>query len=438
MIIKPFAYNTGGPISGTTQYGDFVVGNIDVDYSSDYGGVKWWASPEEVTGYIIGNARPSGQLVPSGVTGIAQVGFWRTKGRTDQAFLDLANYIGGKNGQPLFATTNDAETWLESNGYYTSYNLPTPTPTSTTNPTPTPTITQTPSLTPTQTQTPSITTTTTPTPTSTQAAGLLIDLDSGNLTSYPGTGSTWYDLAGTANNATLFNSPTYSSSYDGILQFDDVSSEYGTIPDIGSLSNWTVEVWFRLTTSLAGKVTSLVSNQFNNSVLNFSIGTNNMPTNSNLAVGFYNLGSGGWKTTTGVVPVVGNWYQVVGTYDGTTIRQYINGVASGGTVTTSMVSQSGGEIRLMRRWDETVISSNLTDGDLAIVKIYNTVLSSSDILQSYNDTYTRFLEPTPTPTTTSTPTLTPTPTSTEPFFLLFEDSSIATAENNDNIEIDVI
>jgi len=51
---------------------------------------------------------------------------------------------------------------------------------------------------------------------------------------------------------------------------------------------------------------------------------------------------------------------------------------------------------------------------------------------------------TPTETETSTPTVTPTntetptPTPSEPFFLLFEDSSIATAENNDNIEIDII
>jgi hypothetical protein len=65
-----------------------------------------------------------------------------------------------------------------------------------------------------------------------------------------------------------------------------------------------------------------------------------------------------------------------------------------------------------------------------------------------------FYPPTPTPTETQTPTpsitptqtltptttttTTPTPTPTEPFFLLFEDDSIATAENNDNIEIDVI
>jgi len=162
----PFGYNTGGPISGTTQYNNFVIGNVEVDYSSDYGGIKWWASPEEITGYIIGNARPGGQPVPSGVTGTAQVGFWRSKGRTDQAFLDLANYIGAKNGQPTFATTNDAEVWLESNGYYTSFNLPTPTPTSTMafTSTPTPTVTSTQ----TQTPTPSITASQTVTPTITQ------------------------------------------------------------------------------------------------------------------------------------------------------------------------------------------------------------------------------------------------------------------------------
>jgi hypothetical protein len=159
-FIPPFAYNTGGPISGTTQYGDLSVGNIEVDYSSNYGGVQWWASPEELTGYVIGNARPGGQPVPSGVGGTAQVGFWRSKGRTDQAFLDLANYIGAKNGQPTFTTTNQAEVWLESNGYYTSFNLPTPTPTST----PTMTPTRTPQRTTTPTPTPTVTPTNTPYP----------------------------------------------------------------------------------------------------------------------------------------------------------------------------------------------------------------------------------------------------------------------------------
>ena len=151
IIQKIFAYNTGSFISGTTEYGDLIVGDINVDYSSDYGGVKWWGGPNEDLRYVIGNARPGGQPVPSGATGTAQVGFWGTPpgDKTDSAFLNLANYVGSLSSQPPFATTNDAVTWLNANGYYTSYTTITPTPTATIaiTPTNTPTLTQTPTTT---------------------------------------------------------------------------------------------------------------------------------------------------------------------------------------------------------------------------------------------------------------------------------------------------
>ena len=164
---RPFAYNdTGSPISGTTEIGDLIVGDISVDYSSNYGGVKWWGGPNEDVRYIIGNARPTGQPVPSGVTGTAQVGFWGTPigDKTEEAFLNLANYIGSKNGQPPFANAYDAVIWLNSNGYYTNYNIVTPTPTPSVTPTNTPTPTPAPGcdieyefITPTPTPTPSAT-----------------------------------------------------------------------------------------------------------------------------------------------------------------------------------------------------------------------------------------------------------------------------------------
>jgi hypothetical protein len=252
-------------------------------------------------------------------------------------------------------------------------------------PTPTPTTTHTP------TNTPTPTSTLTPTPSVTPGGTeLLVYLDSGNPSSYPGTGSTWTDLEGGDDNATLFNSPTFSSSYQGILQFDDASLEYATIPDLGNLPEWTVEAWFRLTNPLTGKVTSIISNEFDLlDKLNFSIGTNNAPINLNLSVGFYD---GDWHTTTGIVPQVGVWYQVVGTYDGSVVRQYVNGVASGGTVNYVGIPESGGEVRLMRRWDLDAIQSNLVDGDLAIVKIYDEALTSGQVLSNYNSTYTRFLD----------------------------------------------
>jgi hypothetical protein len=74
------------------------------------------------------------------------------------------------------------------------------------------------------------------------------------------------------------------------------------------------------------------------------------------------------------------------------VRQYVNGVASGGTVNYVGTPESGGEVRLMRRWDETAIQSNLVDGDLAIVKIYDEALTSGQVLSNYNSTYTRFLD----------------------------------------------
>ncbi len=407
MSIGPFgAYNSSNAFrAGTTnQLINYWWGN-DLSVTTSLSPTNGWFNAVAkydgttrsifVNGVLVGSDTPVGHNV---ITSELQI-----------AKTTSTEYLQGKVAEVLIydVALSNSDIVQYYNNTFSRYIEPTPTPTitptNTATPTPTPTITPTntatPTITPTYTTTPSntptitptntITPTITPTPSATQPAGLLVSLDSGNLTSYPGTGSTWYDLVGTANNATLFNSPTYSSSYNGILQFDDVSLEYGTIPNIGNLSQWTVEVWFRLTTSLTGKVTSIISNQFDLvNKLNFSIGTNNAPTNSNLAVGYYN---GAWRTTAGFVPQTNVWYQVVGTYDGSTIRQYVNGQASGGTLNYVGTSQSGGEVRLMRRWDETLTSSNLVDGDLAIVKIYNTALSSSDILQNYNNTYTRFL-----------------------------------------------
>jgi hypothetical protein len=268
----------------------------------------------------------------------------------------------------LWASTADGEFIV-----YDALVEPQPTPSNT----PTSSVTPTPSFTPTPTQTISI-------------LQPIVYLDSGDVSSYPGTGSTWFDLQGNDNNATLFNSPTYSASYQGILQFDDASLEYATIPDLGNLYPWTVEAWFRLNSPLTGKVTAIVTNEFDLlDKLNFSIGTNNAPTDRNISVGFFD---GSFRTTTGVVPQVGVWYQVVGTYDGSVVRQYVNGVASGGTVNYVGTPQSGGEVRLMRRWDMTAIQSNLVDGDLAIVKIYDDALTSGQVLSNYNSTYTRFLD----------------------------------------------
>lgn len=330
---RPFAYNTGSTISGTIQVGNLAVGTPTSGFAVT--GLEWWNGPDEDLGYVIAQQVPDDSQPTPVVGQTASLGFFRTNGFDEFEFLNISNKLLGTN----YTNTYIASSALTANGFWNSYVEP------------------------------------------------LVYLDSGISSSYPGTGSTWFDLT-TGNNATLINTPTYSSSFDGILQFDNTSLEYATIPNIGTIQNWTLEVWVRFTSSLTGQISMVVGNQFNlSSSINFTIGTNSAPTSYNIVAGFF---QNGWYNTTGFAPTLNTWYQIVGTYDGSTIRQYVNGSASGGTLNVSATLQSGGEVRIMRRWDSSLSSNNLFKGDLAIVKIYNKVLDSNQINSLWNINKTRF------------------------------------------------
>lgn len=58
--------------------------------------------------------------------------------------------------------------------------------------------------------------------------GLVLALDAGNLRSYPGTGTTIFDLSGNNNHGTLVNGVGFSTSNGGILTFDGVN-DYVTV-----------------------------------------------------------------------------------------------------------------------------------------------------------------------------------------------------------------
>lgn len=218
--------------------------------------------------------------------------------------------------------------------------------------------------------------------------GLVMCVDAGFTASYSTSGSSWYDVSLSGGTATLQNSPTYSSSSGGIITFSKTSSQYATLPNIGSKSVWTCEVWVRFSSSLTGQISSVITNQFNGaSSLNFSIGTNNAPSSYNIVAGFFD---GAWRNTTGFAPTLNTWYQIAGTYDGSTIRQYVNGSASGGTLNYAGTPTSGGQIRMMGRWDTLAGSGNYIDGDLAIARIYNRALTDAEILQNFNAQKGRF------------------------------------------------
>ena len=111
---RPFAYNTGALIPGTTQYGSLAVGTPSSGFAST--GLQWWMGPDEDLGYVIAHPTPTGDQ-PNPLSIPAYLGFWRSTLKTDASFLSLANLIGGQT----FANGSAAKTWLESNGYWTSW-----------------------------------------------------------------------------------------------------------------------------------------------------------------------------------------------------------------------------------------------------------------------------------------------------------------------------
>ena len=183
---RPFGFSNTA-ITGMEKVGNFVVGYPTQGFHYVVGtlGIDIYGGPDETHGYIIVREWGAGRNTPDGR--VANLGFWRSNGRTESAFIDLASRVSGQS----FASGDAAKAWLHANNYWSSWlpsalaggepNLsddfsgggggsnptatPTVTPTSTPTATPTSTPTATPTSTPTSTPTPTPTSTPTATPT---------------------------------------------------------------------------------------------------------------------------------------------------------------------------------------------------------------------------------------------------------------------------------
>jgi hypothetical protein len=331
---------------------------------------------------------------------------------------------------------------------------PTNTPTETPTVSPTPTIT--PSITPTNTVTPTITPTITPTP-NLVTNGLVIQLDAHTSSSYPGTGTTVYDITGGYNHTLI--GATYTV-LNGIKCFNCTTGNnrvnYNATGPTLPTSGYTYITWAKLEPGNPSSFrTLLYTNSPKYTPITVPNGTNTL--------GYWDSAfrSSGYDLS-GETSV---WvqYAVVGT--NSSQKFYINGSQVGSTINEG----AGGTTHWGWGNNDTVPQPW---GHVANMYFYNRQLSLSEIQQQYNFLSPRFAEPTPTPTSTSTPTVTPTntntptntetptntptntptitptktvtptitptntptPTSTEPFFILVQNGDILTAQDGRGIE----
>ena len=215
---------------------------------------------------------------------------------------------------------------------------------------------------------------------------LLLNLDAGDINSYPGTGTTWTDTV--SNIAfTLTNGPTYSSDNGGYIAFNPAAQNYAvSSTGLTNLRTWTVETWHYYDGTNTGSMPCIVTETFVGNGINYVLGATEGGA-STLQTGFFN--NGAWQITpSGYTLTAGNWYHIVGVYDGFKVNLYVNGilVETRHSVGTDAIS-SGYGIRLMARWD----NSNYWGGRLAVVRIYYGAMNSDDIVTNFNAGKGRFI-----------------------------------------------
>jgi hypothetical protein len=215
-------------------------------------------------------------------------------------------------------------------------------------------------------------------------SGLTTLLDAGFTPSYPKSGTTWTDLSFGGNNGTLTNGPTYSPDNGGSIVFDG-TNDYVSILNNTTVS-FTIGCWINTTaTSFTGSQgyegngivwsdVGGIANDFVLSILNnkasWFTGDNTTTINSTTTIN------------------TGSWFYITVVKNGTnsTKELFINGISeSRGTSGTSTLTANPNIII-----GGNTLDSRYFNGKIAQVKIYNRVLSESEILQNYNAQKSRY------------------------------------------------
>ena len=210
-------------------------------------------------------------------------------------------------------------------------------------------------------------------------AGLVFHIDAGNPASYPGSGSTWYDLTTSGLNLTLYGGPTYSAANGGSLLFVPTSSQYGQSSAPLDLPLWTLEAWTYYNGTNTGGYPNLITDMYTGNI-QYCLGTTSA---SIFSTGYL---SGSWYVTSQYTITSGNWYHMVGTYDGTNVKLYVNGILQRTAAGTSTPVNGGAGFRIMRRWDIDAYWG----GNLSIARMYNRGLSASEVNTNYQVSKARF------------------------------------------------
>ena len=205
--------------------------------------------------------------------------------------------------------------------------------------------------------------------------GLVAVFDAGSTRSYPGTGSTWYNLIGSVNG--VLSATSIGTTTAGTMTFDGVDDSID-IP-LASLAStdFTVIGVTQRTNAAAGRLISGKNN-------NWLLGQWNTYMRQYFAAGWVTgVGAGGGYTTDDLETHI--WCGT-GDISGDTYKFRDDNVEY--TTTTTSGSQGPNGFSLGRY---AIGSSEYGTGTITVLLVYNRVLTDAEIDQNFNAQRTRFL-----------------------------------------------
>jgi len=206
-------------------------------------------------------------------------------------------------------------------------------------------------------------------------SGLVLHLDAGNPSSYPGTGTTWTDLSGNGNNGTLVNGPAYSSANGGNIVFDG-SNDYISFSGftINTNTGFTFDIWID---TQSPQVSTTGWGYFYGPAFTVEIGS--YAVSGGIVGSFIFKDNSATPISETSFPIdPGTFYNATVGCSSTTPFVYKNGYFYG--TSSNFVNRNLLVSNLMRNQSTGTYNYKAR---LAIVRIYNRALSSSEILQNF-------------------------------------------------------
>jgi hypothetical protein len=219
--------------------------------------------------------------------------------------------------------------------------------------------------------------------------GLVLCLDAGNPKSYPGSGTTWTDLSGLGNTATMYGSVPFSTDISPCFDFATATGASAPSSSLGftfgsnmipTTGNFTLSCWIKNPPSSSGQV-GLFSNAGSADGYRFGVGLNGV---------YYLIGPTYTESTVAFLSNLSTslWYNVVAVFSRTTstILVYLNGVYQGsGGMPVSQTAMQNGAPGLVRS-----ACCGIYTGKLAGFSAYSKALTPSEIQQNFNAMRGRF------------------------------------------------